>query len=277
MSAKISVISLISYDASFLPRSIASYYDYVDEIILGLDENRISWSGNKVSFDEDKLWDDLQKLDIQGKRTVIEDNFHRSSNPVENDTHERNVLKEHCSHDLVLSFDADEILVNAKEFFVDYLPLIEDRTDVELMFTWYLLYKDIPEKNGYLIISDETRQHIFKKDIQGFSANRKLHTYHYCRWTNAPKKLLSPLAILHYSFCRTDKELDDKINNFTHSVESKVDPFYAVQRSVNYDNYKELLNFKTHGAGAQWPTLQFMSRDTMHEYLQQEARLIYEN
>ena len=34
---KKSAISLISYDASYLPKSIASYYDYVDEIVLGLD------------------------------------------------------------------------------------------------------------------------------------------------------------------------------------------------------------------------------------------------
>ena len=43
---KKSVISLISYDASYLPKSMASYYDYVDEIVLGLDKDRITWSGN---------------------------------------------------------------------------------------------------------------------------------------------------------------------------------------------------------------------------------------
>ena len=34
---KKSVISLISYDAEYLPDSIAKYYDFVDEIVLGLD------------------------------------------------------------------------------------------------------------------------------------------------------------------------------------------------------------------------------------------------
>ena len=38
---KKSVISLISYDAEYLPDSIKSYYDYVDEIVLGLDEQNI--------------------------------------------------------------------------------------------------------------------------------------------------------------------------------------------------------------------------------------------
>ena len=44
--SKKSVISLISYDAEYLPASIKTYYNYVDEIVLGLDENRTSWSGN---------------------------------------------------------------------------------------------------------------------------------------------------------------------------------------------------------------------------------------
>ena len=44
---KKSAISLISYDAHLLPNSIKTYYDYVDEIVLGLDSDRISWSRNK--------------------------------------------------------------------------------------------------------------------------------------------------------------------------------------------------------------------------------------
>ena len=43
---KKSVISLISYDAHYLPKSIEKYYNYVDEIVLGLDKNRTTWSKN---------------------------------------------------------------------------------------------------------------------------------------------------------------------------------------------------------------------------------------
>ncbi len=270
---KKSVISLISYDAHYLPDSIRSYYDYVDEIILGLDIDRISWSRNKFSFDETALWAELQKIDYAGKIQVIEENFHRSLVPIENDTHERNFLKQHCSNDWVFSFDADEILVNAKEFFLDFLPLVQDYKDVELMFTWFLLYKEFP--NDFLIIADETRQHIFKKDIQGFSAQKNLHTYTYCRWTNAPKKLLSPLGILHYSFCRNDEELSKKINNFGHSVESKRDPFYDIQKTITMNNFERLVNFKTSNMGPQWPTLKAVPKTQLMEYCKEEARLIY--
>ena len=57
---KKSAISLISYDSEYLPDSIAKYYDFVDEIVLGLDKDRISWSNNSFKFDENKLWKDLK-------------------------------------------------------------------------------------------------------------------------------------------------------------------------------------------------------------------------
>lgn len=269
----ISVISLISYDANYLPESIASYYDYVDEIVLGLDKDRISWSGNKFSFDEDSLWSKLGEIDTDSKIVIVEENFHRSSVPIENDTHERNYLKSMCTNELVLSFDADEVLINPHDFFVKFLPLVKDYKDIELMFTWFLMYKKFD--SGYLVIADENRNHVFKQDIQGFSANKSLHTYTYCRWTNAPKKLLSPLAIKHYSFCRPDNELAAKINNFGHSVESKQDPFYFTQKQVTLDNYASLRNFKTHGAGAQWPTLKYIPNNELDNYMKQEARRLY--
>jgi len=270
---KKSVISLISYDAHFLPKSIKSYYDYVDEIVLGLDKDRISWSGNKFSFNEDSLWKELKKIDVDNKINIIEDNFHRSRVPIENDTHERNYLKSKCENDWVFSFDADEVLVNAREFFIDFCPIVQDYTDVELMFTWFSMYKEFDD--SYLIIADENRQNLFKKDVQGFTANRDINTFTYCRWTNSTTKILSPLAIEHYSFCRTQSELDTKINNFGHSTESKNDIFYTVQKNVTKDNYMGLTNFKTTAGGPQWPTLRRVMKKDLQSVLLQESRLIY--
>jgi hypothetical protein len=270
---KKSVISLISYDANLLVDSIASYYRYVDEIVLGVDQDRISWSGNRFYFDEDKLWKALKNIDVDNKIVIIEDNFHRSKVPIENDTNERNFLKNNCSHDWVFSFDADEILVNAKEFFIDFCPIVQDYEDIELMFTWFLMYKKV--ENGYLVISDETGNHIFNKDIQGFTAHRDLNTFTYCRWTNAEKKILSPLAIKHFSFCRDDAELNKKINNFGHSIESKKDPFYETRKLVNSQNYTQLKNFKTSGMGAQWPSLQLIPFEQVDTFMRQEAKRLY--
>ena len=75
------------------------------------------WSNNKFTFDEDKLWAALKKIDTENKIHVVEGNFHESKTPIENDNMERNFLKEHCTHDWIFSIDADEELINAKDFF----------------------------------------------------------------------------------------------------------------------------------------------------------------
>ena len=68
---KKSVISLISYDAEYLPDSISKYYNYVDEIILGLDKDRISWSNNVFSFDENDLCNLVAKNISNGKTGIL--------------------------------------------------------------------------------------------------------------------------------------------------------------------------------------------------------------
>src|SRR3990172_12116193 len=163
---KKSVISLIAYDASMLPASIRSYYDYVDEIILGLDEKRVSWSNHLFSFNESALWEELKQIDTQQKITIIEDNFHKSKVALENDNYERNILKSHCTNEWIFSFDADEELINAKEFFYDYLPYVEPYyKKVDLRFSWFLPYKVVDD--CYLVIANEDGS-FFRGDTQSF-------------------------------------------------------------------------------------------------------------
>ena len=111
---KKSAISLISYDANrFLCDSIERYYNYVDEIVLGIDKDRITWSGNPFEIDEDVLWKDLSVIDGDSKITIVEENFHQSKVAIENDNYERNFLKQECTHEWIVSIDADEMLINA--------------------------------------------------------------------------------------------------------------------------------------------------------------------
>jgi hypothetical protein len=269
---KKSVISLISYDAAYLPDSIKTYYNYVDEIILGLDKDRISWTNNKIKFDEDKLWRELNAIDGDNKITIVEDNFHRSSVPIENDNHERNFLKEHCSNDWVFSFDADEQLVNAKDFFTRFCPLVETY-DLDLMFYWILPYKRVGD-GSILVISKEDRETLPNNEVQSFTTNKD-NTFTYCRWTNNKKVLQSPLAILHWSFCRPKEELELKINNFGHSKESKADPFYNIREKVTVDNYTGLKNFKTSNMGPQWESLKLIKETELLEYCKKQAIEMY--
>lgn len=253
---KKSVISLISYDWEYLPKSIESYYDYVDEIVLGLDKNKMSWSGNPFAINENKLFPALQAVDKDKKVNIIESNFCKSKIAIENDNYERNYLKSQCRHDWIFSFDADEVLLNAHEFFYKFLPHVERYyKDYDLLMTWATPFKEIDDKT--LIIADEDGTP-FLTETQGVITHKN-NTFTYARWTEnskIPGKLIAtPLIALHYSLCRPKDALHQKINNIGHSDLAKKDPFFGLWNEVNLDNYVHARNFKTSGMGPQWPRL----------------------
>jgi hypothetical protein len=269
----VSVISLISYDASYLPESIKSYYPYVDEIVLGLDKDRISWSNNKFSFDEDSLWKKLGEIDTEDKIRIVEEDFHKSKVPIENDNAERNFLKEQCTHDWILSVDADEELLNTKEFFHKWLPIFAPyRYKVDVQMTWLLPFKEF--ENDILVIANPDNRW-FKGDTQGVMTT-KASTYTYCRWTNQTKAIMSPLVALHWSFCRTEENLAVKLQNFGHSDRTNSDPFFNNWKIANLDNYHALTNFKTSGYGSnQWSKLLKVSKSDFMGVARMEAGLAY--
>lgn len=274
---KKSAISLISYDASYLSNSIAKYYDYVDEIVLGLDESRITWSGNKFSFDEDRLWKELQLIDKDNKISVVESNFHQSSIAIENDNYERNYLKQHCSNDFIISIDADEYLINAKEFFYNYCPVYEPYlSKLDACMTWAMPYKTINDTT--LVIANEDGTPFFGEN-QGIITHKR-NTFTYARWSNlsagGSDRITTPLVAVHWSLCRTDEDLQQKIRNIGHSDIADKDPFYSIWKTVTLDNYHELRNFKTSGlGGAQWPMLRAIPTTDVENFYKQHLEAAY--
>ena len=275
---KKTAVSLISYDASYLAKSIKTYYKYVDEIILGLDKDRITWSNNSFSFDEKALWAELQELDADNKISIIEENFHKSAIAIENDNYERNFLKKHATNDWIISIDADEQLLNAKEFFYDYCPLVEKyakRADV--LMTWATPYKLIDET---LLVIANTDNTPFFGENQGVLTHKN-NTYTYARWTDisagGSNRLASPLVAVHWSLCRDKAALHTKIHNIGHSDIVEKDPFYKIWDQVTLDNYSNLHNFKSSGLGsAQWPKLHAIPLSAVEQYYTQNIGAAYQ-
>ena len=48
----ISVITPVAYDYKHFFESVQCHYEIADEIFVGLDKDRISWNGNKFSFND---------------------------------------------------------------------------------------------------------------------------------------------------------------------------------------------------------------------------------
>lgn len=274
---KKSAISLISYDANrFLAKSIERYYEYVDEIVLGIDKDRITWSGNSFEIDEAALWSELSNIDGDSKITIIEEDFHQSGVAIENDNYERNFLKGECSFDWIFSFDADEWLVNAKDFFYNFCPIVEDyRHEKDLCMVWAAPYKVVTDdqENSQTLFIANTDGSPFFGENQGVVTSKD-STFTYARWTDksaaGDNRILTPLVALHWSLCRPDEELHQKINNIGHSDIVEEDPFYQIWSKVDWTNFHELKDFKTSGlGGAQWPQLEAIPSEHVEDYIKQ--------
>ena len=273
-----SAISLVSHDAHLLAKSIPTYYDFVDEIVLGLDKDRMTWAGNPFKFDEDKVFSDLKQIDKEDKISIVDDiTFYREGvSAIDNDTYERNYLKSQCSGEFIFSFDADEILLNANDFFNKFFPIVEDYVqDRDICMTWATPYKEIKDKTLLICNNDNTP---FLKENQGV-VTHKSSTYTYARWTDKSasghNRILSPLTALHYSLCRNESALEMKVKNHGHS-DIENDPFLSIWKQVTLQNYQSLRNFKSSGLGGyQWPKLLPVPTDQLETFIEKHILKAY--
>jgi hypothetical protein len=105
-------------DPSFLEASLSAYYDRVDRIVLSYDESGQSWTGTPLPVDE--CLAAVARVDRDGKCLHRPGAFARlDHDPLENDTHQRQVALDAASVDAdwVVQLDTDEVMLDAGRFF----------------------------------------------------------------------------------------------------------------------------------------------------------------
>ena len=81
---------------------------------------------------------------------------------------------------------------------------------------------------------------------------------------------------MHWSFCRKEEEVNQKIHNFGHSDKTPTDPFFDTWKQVTMENYAQLKNFKTSGFGStQWNKLIQIPKAELLDVLKTTANRIY--
>jgi hypothetical protein len=228
---KISVIGLIAYDYEYLLENIPTYIDHVDEIILGIDRHRKSWSG--ISFEiPESFFERLKALDPQNKVKIVEDEFwQHNSNSTELMTRERNMLTTYVADgNWIVSIDADEFLLDIPEL-TQFLKDNNDET-VLIYANWITLFKKVGQ--NYLIIENDY------EDIERFPLATKLKNSFSLNRQTAQTVVFSPICCIHKSWARTPEELDLKL---AQRGGFSIADFAASWRSLDETNYKEWNDF----------------------------------
>ncbi len=256
---KINVGFLVAYDYELLKTSIPLVYKYADKIVLAVDKNLQTWSGNYFTID-DSFFSWIQEFDLDNKITVYKDCFYQPENTaMQNEIRERNMMTKVMGNGLCLQLDADEFVLNFKELTI-YLKNINKKLNssksYQICAYWIDVYKKT--KNGYL----------FVKDISPFYLGSNKPNFYRGRKSKNQKKLYIPFLVIHLTWGRSAEELKFKLNNWGHNSDFDTEAFFKFWTSINENNYTNHQYFHPLNKKA-WKELIFVEGKTITDIIQQ--------
>ena len=227
---KLSFITPVAYDWKYALHAIRSYYDIADEVIIGVDKDRLSWSGKPFKLPA-SFFSTIAK---GAKVRIIEQSFYSPGlPPMENETHERNALSMCATGGWVISIDSDEILVNPKEFreWLEILP--PAARQYQLTARLMTIFKTFPDDIALLPVPP------YEAALVGTTLKNQ---YRWARMTDQ-ERIQSPLSLLHYGWGRTRREISQKLRHWGHSDEPAMKWFMKFWDGVTLENHKAFKNF----------------------------------
>lgn len=249
----------VAYDWQLLAYAIPPIYQNADIICLSIDRDRISWSGNPFTWDEQGFKDLLQKIDPQQKIKLLEEDYHISTlSPMENEVRQRNCIADFMGpggwH---IQLDTDEFFLNFAGF-VDYLETVQTDRKVNVSCPWITLYKQT--EDGFFYVKPDTYEQVEFIQI----ATQHPH-YEYGR-RNGYFNLHTDFALLHLSWARTEQEIAEKLNNWGHKNDFDTAHYFRLWQETNIDNFTSRKNFH-HIHPEIWPRLDFLPAKSVAELL----------
>lgn len=251
MKPSISIVSLLSYDWHHSLLSIASYCHHVDEVLVGIDANRLSYAGQRFEVPEPVL---RAISDLPGVRIVEDDVYGMSNSTIGRETKQRNALVQQAKGDWVFHIDADEIALNPS----DLVSWVGQDPDVDAVRAhWRTIWKRIDDK--YLVIkeSDSYTAWFGSKGRGLCGRSREPGTYDpaladkrppvaeslYASRERRMKSVLCPLVLLHHSYDRSEEEVAFKLANWSHSDHWPVGEMFKQWKATTLENYHQITNF----------------------------------
>jgi hypothetical protein len=225
---------LVSYDYESIKNSLPPVYEYADKIVLAVDKDEKTWSGNSFQI-SDSFWQWIKEFDTQHKIEIYSDSFYvEGLTSIQNEIRERNMLGKYMGEGgWHVQIDADEYFADFKHF-VDFLhQLNKEKKHVDCVFQeWLVLYKRV--STGYL----------FVKGSGGGTALATTRPEYICgRIIDHHRKVVYPQKIIHDSWARTEEDLQMKLTNWGHNNDFNTEGYFHFWKAINEKNYMFVRDF----------------------------------
>lgn len=220
-----SFVTLACYDWRLLPTSIAAYYEHAEEILVGLDLDRITWGGKPFELDRAELVAALAAIDPARKIRILEGVFHSPARGQVNGTAERERLARHAHGEWIVEVDADELIRDVPALLA---AMEEAPPGWQVCGTWRNVFKVIG--NTALVVDD---------DNSVCALATRLRTRERAKLTGEWPLVVPGLTVEHLITARADAELALKLQSWGHMDD--VSPGWIDRwRSVTLENYAEV-------------------------------------
>ncbi len=256
---------LISYDCEYLFHALPLVYPHVDEVILAIDKNRVSWAGRRFAFDE-TFFGRIRTIDPAQKIRILEDDFYLPAlSPIQNETRERNLLSEQMGANCwKLQIDVDEYFTDFKsvaQFLQKHRYLLwKPQCDkVNIRARWITLFKKT--QNGYLYIDNDEHFSFATNTVGEYYFGRDLASTH-------NREVFTDFAVIHQSWARSDDEIRQKINNWGHKDDFDTKAYFDFWQSVDETNYSRFTNLHPVYPQA-WERLHFIACGSIEAFCAQ--------
>jgi len=253
---KIHVGFLLSYDYELLKIAIPPVYKSSDRIFIAIDQDYLTWSGNKFTVDP-LFFDWLKEFDVDQKIELYFDTFYVPNlTTTQMDTRERKMLSDKMGiGNWLIQIDSDEYFIDFEGFvnqFRKYDHYLDnpEKHKIQIAAFWVIIYKYT--ENGILYV-DKPMKSIFATNYPNYKAFRR---------TNERVIYLDSL-VLHESVSRTEEELRYKLKNWSHNTHVN-NSFLDKWLKVNESNYKEYSDFY-YIEPKRWKTLDYFPTKNISE------------
>lgn len=255
----IKVSYLLSYDYMYFLTSVKQLYNDVDKIIVAIDKDYKTWSGNTFEipnsfFEEVKAFDSRNIIEFYFEKFYIE-----GLSPINCESRERNMVLKKLGRGWKIQLDVDEYIYEFKEIkkYLDkywYLTLFPKFTPVCIQGILVTLYKEFPE--GYLFINNG--------ELFSFITNQKFNIH--TRWNDKVRNHNACIRVIHQSWARPANEIEKKIKNWGHKDDFEIDKYFDFWKKIDIINYINYINIHPIVPEV-WNKLNFVSAISIDDFI----------
>ncbi|HIJ96525.1 MAG TPA: hypothetical protein HPP94_12460 [Desulfuromonadales bacterium] len=254
---KVKVGFLVSYDYEYLKTALPFIYQKADSVVLAYDSGFKTWNGNSFVITDD-FFEWINMFDTHNKIVFYKDNFCMPDfTPMECETRERKMLATFMGEGgWHIQLDSDEYFIDFDRFIEILRTFEHSKPDSSLDFfaDWITLFKY--DLNGYYIINS----------LEQFPVATNNPSYKVARCCHNENIIKTHCRVIHQSWARTPREIQNKICNWGHLTDFDIDSFYKLWEFIDSFNFKYIKNFHPIYSGS-WQELIYVKSNSINSLI----------